>query len=686
MEYSRAGCETPGPPGVSARGSVCTPSPSAVGVAGLASLSEGSLSPLPLICKRHKPFSTETSPSGLPPAAKMRAVVSQSIEPVDVALLGRSDCNSALQGAGIDEASEGEVLAEEVWDSGSATTADLDGVDGGGALGQEVVGEEFGGEVDSDSEVDKAPRAHDSHNQPMVTLDKAVVTPLYGQAGEQAVGGIYAPRLPQYVLTVLEKNMTGETAAERRAFARKFFSCSGAVVAVRHIRKGNVDQDEIEVEFATLAFLEKALLKEVASGIFPTRVVPSANSFGPTVTVKVLGIPLETSNQALQDAMIHHGSIRSVRLAPTLAGSGFIGWVVFHSALSGKNALEAAYGFLGKERIRIVHPAMTKELEASSTQVQLRLTNLPPNTTDWELRGIMADVNAVNWHVPRIPKQGMSHLRCRHAMVVFSSTEACQKASESHYQLRRHKLHWYHPSVITCYKCGEHGHFQASCPYLQKTNQSIQSGMRQEGVSYATIARSQHGQKQVTTSQPHLISPQIAQDVSSAAQFSITGSVYSARLDALEAQVELLSKGLQRLTCHFDDVTRAVTSVEQTVNAIASHLSVSLPTANVVKDVDSVGIGELGRSKSVRNEVYMPQEPIAAINKRAEADLKAVELSDHARITSIETSIIRLTQVMEAFSAHQQLLQSLTTPNLAAGQVSSSTTHPAQARVALSQL
>ena len=252
----------------------------------------------------------------------------------------------------------------------------------------------------------------------------------------------------------------------------------------------------------------------------------------------------------------------------------------------------------------------------------------------------MADVNAVNWHVPRIPKQGMSHLRCCHAMVVFSSTEACQKASESHYQLRRHKLHWYHPSVTTCYKCGEHGHFQASCPYLQKVNQSVQSGMHQEGVSYATIARSQYGQKQVTASQPHLISPQIAQDVSPAAQFSVAGSVYSARLDALEAQVELLSKGLQGLTCCFDDVTRAVTSVEQTVNAIASHLSVSLPTTNVVKDVDSMGIVELGGSKSVRNEVCLPQKPIAVINKSAEADLKAVELPDYAQIAGIEASIV----------------------------------------------
>ena len=97
-------------------------------------------------------------------------------------------------------------------------------MDGDGAVGQEVAGEEFSGEVDSDSEVAKALRAQDSHNQPVVTLDKTVVTPHYGQVGGQAVGSTYAPRLPQYVLTVLEKNMAGETAAEHRAFAWKLFS------------------------------------------------------------------------------------------------------------------------------------------------------------------------------------------------------------------------------------------------------------------------------------------------------------------------------------------------------------------------------------------------------------------------------------------------------------------------------
>jgi hypothetical protein len=53
-------------------------------------------------------------------------------------------------------------------------------------------------------------------------------------------------------------------------FVRKYFSLFGAVIAVRHIHGSQADTDLIEVEFATLAFLERALLKEVVSGVLPT--------------------------------------------------------------------------------------------------------------------------------------------------------------------------------------------------------------------------------------------------------------------------------------------------------------------------------------------------------------------------------------------------------------------------------
>ena len=105
----------------------------------------------------------------------------------------------------------------------------------------------------------------------------------------------------------------------------------------------------IEIEFATLAFLERALLKEVASGVFPTRITSQSGLLTSSVTVKILGVPHEATNQLLRDAMVHYGAIQNVRLAPTISRTGQVGYVVFHTVLSGKAALEVGYDFLGKE-------------------------------------------------------------------------------------------------------------------------------------------------------------------------------------------------------------------------------------------------------------------------------------------------------------------------------------------------
>ena len=42
------------------------------------------------------------------------------------------------------------------------------------------------------------------------------------------------------------------------------------MVTIRHVQGDYVDADLVEVEYATLAFLEWALLKEVVNGVYPT--------------------------------------------------------------------------------------------------------------------------------------------------------------------------------------------------------------------------------------------------------------------------------------------------------------------------------------------------------------------------------------------------------------------------------
>ena len=136
------------------------------------------------------------------------------------------------------------------------------------------------------------------------------------------------------------------------------------MVSICHVHGDQVEDGLIEVEYATQVFLERALLEEVTDSVFPTQVVPQLGLLTSTATVKILGIPQKTTSQALCDAMLHYGAIQNVHLTPTLSGAGLVGYVVFHTTLSGKAALEAGYSFLGKERIQVVHPAITKEIES----------------------------------------------------------------------------------------------------------------------------------------------------------------------------------------------------------------------------------------------------------------------------------------------------------------------------------
>src|ERR1035438_5674035 len=119
-------------------------------------------------------------------------------------------------------------------------------------------------------------------------------------------------------------------------------------------------------------------------------------------------------------------------------------------------------------------------MEGSSACFQLQLTNLPPNTTDWELCGIMNAVHATNWYVPRVPHEGMTHLCCHHALVDFADSVTCKQVSATSYQLQGCNLLWYQPSIATCYRCGKHGHFQVLCPSSAQGSRALHSGVLQD--------------------------------------------------------------------------------------------------------------------------------------------------------------------------------------------------------------
>ena len=243
---------TPEPSGVITRG-LGTPSPTARGLSNVSGLSDGSLSPLPLIRKHRKPVSVGTSPSGLPPPPKMRSVRAQSVEPIDLVSVDTGGVDLIIhQGIVGEEELGGDVSVEEEWECGSSTTDGVSTVLGVSEMDQDVKTGGMDRDVGTGGAADTVGasaelRVHDGtvrdgtlealnlHVDPIIGASSEIpgqgnvcADSAHGLEGLAVVGSlhrvqaakkVYAPRPPKFVLSVLEKNMVGETTGEHRSFA-----------------------------------------------------------------------------------------------------------------------------------------------------------------------------------------------------------------------------------------------------------------------------------------------------------------------------------------------------------------------------------------------------------------------------------------------------------------------------------
>ena len=347
---------------------------------------------------------------------------------------------------------------------------------------------------------------------------------------------------------------------------------------------------------------------------------------------------------------------------------------MFHTRLSGKAALESGYSFLGKEQVRIVHPGVTKEMEGATPCFQLCLTNLPLNTTDWELRGIMGAVCAINWHIPRVPREGMTHLHCCYALVDFADAAACEQASIGAYQLRGNSLLWYHPSVTTCYRCGMHGHFQVVCPSMKQGARIQHLSKCRDGVSYAAAAKPGHGVIAQPPLCPHPTSQSLGLDTTPLSGLPLGDHVYATWIDTLEVQLNLLSSCFQVLLEHFDGVVRVITSIRQSVENIAKCVSVPSVTESGVKSVIVQPVTASARSlnpsgveaaliPSPVRSVMLASENVEPHPRTASSGLTGIPQSyssstidpGYTHLSSVEGKVQHLSVMMESLFAYLHL-------------------------------
>jgi hypothetical protein len=192
------------------------------------------------------------------------------------------------------------------------------------------------------------------------------------------------------------------------------------------------------------------------------------------------------------------------------------------------------------------------------------------------------------------------------------------------------------------------------------------SGVHHEGVSYSAAARSQKSAGGGSSSQAQQVDQYSHSTGVSVNDSSKAAQANSVWLDALEAQVAMLSTCFQGFLKHFNTVAKAVTSIEQTVETIAKCVSVSSHVEIVRGSVGSVADVTGTQSTSVAMlpvtsivtgalQVFVPPKPmvqlVSKIMKPSQSNASSLHssppvvqtpdkmLSDDACISGIESSI-----------------------------------------------
>jgi hypothetical protein len=185
-------------------------------------------------------------------------------------------------------------------------------------------------------------------------------------------------------------------------------------------------------------------------------------------TIRAWDIPLNVSQQDVRSAFSKYGEIKSIKLQT-------IGmWQSANIEYTNQeeyDKLASRWSIPFKADLIRIYPFLnTKEIKQERSQYALRLINLPPGTTGYDMKTIIRDYKAQTCYIPR----NSDYRRKRFAILSFKDNKDLEKAKQSKVQLGNTELQWLDITTKTCTICSNPQHLARDCPIKEQQSRKIQ--------------------------------------------------------------------------------------------------------------------------------------------------------------------------------------------------------------------
>jgi prefoldin subunit 5 len=179
-------------------------------------------------------------------------------------------------------------------------------------------------------------------------------------------------------------------------------------------------------------------------------------------TIRAWDIPLNVSQADVHAAFSKYGEIKFIRMQT-------IGmWQSANIEYTNQedfDKLSMRWSIPFKADLIRIYPFLnTKEVKQERSKFVLRLINLPPGTTGYDMRDIIRQSKAQTCYIPRNNR----YLRKRFAILSFRSQEALDEASNLQTFLGNTELQWLSLETKTCTICSNPNHSAKDCPIKEQ--------------------------------------------------------------------------------------------------------------------------------------------------------------------------------------------------------------------------